>query len=1040
MTKRFTYLTCLSLLLFIGVTLIPQTLRAQTDEITIKGVVSESGTGLPIEQVSISVSSTGVSASTDSTGAFSIVVPNLQAELIVDLPGYNKRNVYLNGRDFINISIVSDKYRSFDNAYNKPLGTGVLKDVTYPLTALTAEDISLSKAASFDQVLQGRVPGLSVIQQSGMPGSRTYMNIRGFSSLYANNEPLLFIDGMIHDYSYASRSLMEGFSMNPFDIVDIDDIADITVLKDGQSYLGAAGSNGVINVNTEQKSETSTVIKFSTYRGISFVPTKQDVLDPDQFRSYFTDVFNTVSPSPGDINSLYPWLNGNSGADYYKYNNNTNWQDEIFKPASLSKYHFFLKGGDDIATYNISTGFLSQKAMYDGSGYSRFNLRINGKINITDKFSVTPNAKLSLADSYLPNQGYSTFKNPIQSALLMPPIMAPYSRDAATGVKLPYIDDTGIFDVSNPVAIVKNAVGTDRNYNFLSSVNAAYAITDKLKISTLLGIDFNNARESIFLPNIGMYQVDSASNSPGDLVNEYRSTQSHTTISYNSHTMNGHSIDFYGGFRYLRNTYKYDKGIDLNTPSDDFRSLGQGSKYNYLRTTTGDDRGLVWVSYFASGKYNYQNKYFADVNLSYDGNSAVNADHRFNFYPSVGAAWRLSSESFLNQAAWLEDLKLRASYSVTGNMFSSIYDYSKLYYTSARIDNYGVLFREAIPNENLELEKKNMVNAGLDLSVAKQAINLHVDYYTSTVNNLIVEQELPESYGYTMYFDNGGKLSSSGIEVAADARIQSGDFAWIIGGTVTQMSTEVKSLEFLNPAATNIVTTIDGAQFVSSVGNPLNSFYGYKTDGIYQTAAEANAVIGPKGLPMQAGDVRFVDSNGDNKINDADKTIIGNPNPSLFGSIYTTFSYKRFDVSLLFNYSMGKDAFNYLRYKTESMDSYDNQSVSVLDRWTASNPSNTMPRAAFGDPTGNTVFSDRWIEDASFLRLQKLTIDYNLAGLPGVYKGITLYITASNLLTFTKYKGYDPDFQYMNSPFYMGVDYGMMPQTRSFIIGAKLDL
>jgi TonB-linked SusC/RagA family outer membrane protein len=1037
MTKRLSNPACLSLICLFLAGIITQPLLAQID---IKGVVMESGTGLPLKQVSISVATTGTSSETDEQGAFTITAPDLGTELIFNLPGYYKRNIYLNGRDFLNVSLVSARYSSLDNEYNSPVGPETYKDATFSVTALKANDLKLSKTTSFDQTLQGRVPGMSVIEQSGMPGHRTYMNIRGISSLYANSEPLLFIDGMIHDYSYATNSLMEGFALNPLDVVDIDDISDITILKDGVSYLGSAGSNGVINVNTEQKAETSTIIKFSTYGGVSMVPKSLDLLSAAQFRNYFGEMLSSRGYTTGEINTMYPWLNGDaSSRDYYKYNNSTDWQDEIFKPAIVSKYHFFLKGGDDIATYNISTGYLAHKGICDNSNYTRFNLRINGKINITERFSVTPNAKLSLADSRLTNFGPSAWKNPILSSVLMPPVMAPNARDAATGAVLPYLDDIGVFNASNPSAIIKNAAGSNRNYHFLSSVTAQYILNEHFKISTLVGINFNNSRENIFLPDIGLVQVDSAYNSPGDFVNEFRSTQNHTTLTYTTQTTSGHSFTVNAGLRYMKNSYKYDLSKDLNTPSDDFKSLGKGSQYSFLRSTIGDNRGLGWMSYYGNINYSYRNKYFVSTNLSYDGNSATNQDNRYNFYPSVGAAWRLSSESFLNQVSWLEDLKLRGSWSVTGNMFSSIYDYSKLYYTSRRLNGDGVLIREVIPNEKMNLEKKNTINAGLDLSVLKQLVNLHIDIFKSSVDNLVIQQELPPTFGYTRYFDNGGKLETTGMEIAADTRIQSGDFVWVLGGSVSKELTEVTSLKFINPNTKNIITSIQGAQYITSAGNPVNAYYGYKTNGVI-SAAEAGIVTGPKGILMQAGDVKFVDTDGNNIINTADKMIIGDPNPDLFGSVYTALSFKNFELSAYLNYSLGNDVFNYVRYKAEGMNSYNNQSASVLERWTTANTGAEMPVASFGDPAGNAVFSDRWIEDGSYFRLKQLTLSYNLPSLPGIYKGITVYLTANNLLTFTKYTGYDPEFLYLNSPFYMGVDYGKMPLTRSVIIGLKLNL
>lgn len=1041
MTKKYLYTTCLSLLTLFFAINVSEPLMAQTPDVNVTGVVTESGTGLPLKQVTISVTSTGTTADTDENGAFTIAVPTLKTELIFNLPGYNLRKIFLNGREKVNISLVASEFKSLDNSYNSPNGPQSVKDAVYSITALTADDLKQSKATSFDQTLQGKVPGMSVVNQSGMPGQRTFMKNRGFSSLYANTEPILFIDGMIHNYSYADVSLMEGFSLNPMDVIDIEDISDITVVKNGNSYLGALGSNGVVNINTEQKAETSTVMKFTAYGGITMAPKLQDVLNPAQFNNYFSEMLTSQGYDATQINSMHPWLNGNeSSNNYYKYNNNTDWQKEIYSPSAVSKFHFFLKGGDDIATYNISTGYLSHKGIADNSSYTRYNLRINGNINITDKFSIIPNAKLSLADSKLANQGPSVWKNANISSVLKPPTMAPYARDKVTGTQLEYLDDVGsTFMVSNPLAITNNASGSNRNYHFLSSITANYRVNEHFNLSTLIGINFNNSRENIFLPDIGMVRIDSAYNSPGDFVYEFRSTQNYSKLTYTNITTSGHSIVANAGFRYLSNSYKHNLSLDLNTPSDDFKSLGQGSQYSYLRSTTGDNRELTWVSYFGDFDYNFRNKYYLNANLSYDGNSAVNSDNRYNFYTSVGAAWRLSSENFLNQVNWLDDLKLRGSYSTTGNMFSTIYDYSKLYYTDRRFNGIGVLTREIIPNENMELEKQSTINAGLDLSIVKQQVNLHFDVYKSNVNNLIIRQELPITYGYTNYFDNGGKIESTGFELSADTRFHFNELIWTLGGSISKEVTEVKSLTFINPNTSNIITTIEAAQFITSVGNAVNAYYGYKTNGLLTSTDAAAGIIGPNGNLMQEGDIKFVGSE-DGIVDENDKTIIGNPNPDFFGGFFTSFTYKNFSLSAMFNYSVGNDVFNYVRSKTESMSAYTNQSTEVLQRWTPTNTGATLPRLAYGDPSGNTVFSDRWIEDGSYLRMGQLTLNYDVPPIKGFVKGVGIYLTATNLFTLTNYTGYDPDFSYMNSPFYMGVDYGKMPQTQSFIIGLKLDL
>ena len=1041
MTNKHVNLAFLVMIKLFLAGLLCQNVQAQSPEIQVSGVVVESGSGLPLNQVFISATATGAIAQTDEDGTFTIAVPDLNAELIIDLPGYIRRRIFLQGRETLEISLVSSDFRSFDDIYFSPMGELVLKEASYALQSLSEQDVRFSSTTSFDQALTGRIPGLRVIRQSGMPGQRTYMNIRGYSSLYAHSEPLIFIDGMIYDYAYANVSLMEGFALNPMDVVDLEDITDITVMKDGLSFLGASGANGAVYVNTEQKAEASTVIRFSSYGGVSMTPNYMNLLNAEQFTGYFNEMLHAQGYNADQINAKYPWLSGNTSApEFYRYNNNTDWQDQIFRPAAVTKHHFFLKGGDEIATYNLSTGYQRHNGIYENSYYNRFNLRVNGTVNITNRFTITPNVKLSVADSHLANHGPSEWKNPVLSSMLIPANMAPNARDEATGEFLNYLDDVGVFEASNPVSIVENALGINRNYHFLSSVTARYSFSDNLGISTLVGINYNNARENIFLPNLGLIQVDSAYNSPGDFIYEFRSTQNHTALHYNRNLGGGHSIRFDGGLRYVANSYKHNLSLDLNTPSDDFKRLGQGAQFSYLRSTTGDNRGLTWVSYYTNAQYSFRNRYFLATSLSFDGNSATNSKNRHNFFPSVAAAWRLSSEPFLSQQTWMDDLKIRGSYSLTGNMFSSVYDYSKLYYTTRRMNTRGVLTREVIPNENLELEKKSTVNAGLDLSILRQRLNMHVDVYQARVDNLIMQQTLPPTFGFTSYYDNGGKLQTTGIEFAANTRMHLNNLVWTFGASITLENTEITELNFLNPNERFIITPVNGAAYITSVGNPVNAFYGFRTDGIL-SEGEAGTVIGPKGRPMQAGDVRFVDTNGDNVINEDDKVIIGDPNPDYFGYLFTGFTFRNFELFAFLNYSVGNDIYNFVRHRAESMDGYINQSTAVLDRWTPNNPGASMPRASYGDPTGNNVFSDRWIEDGSYLRLQQLTLNYMFPPVPGLFnKGITIYLTATNLLTITNYSGYDPEFMYINSPFYMGIDYGKVPQTRSFILGLKLDL
>ncbi len=1039
MAKYYQLLICLSVCLALNVSTIG--IFSQEPEITLKGKLLESGTEIPLPQAIISVISTGNISETNEAGEFEIVVPNLETEIIINLPGFDSRRIYLNGSDYLEIYLVSSEYKSLDDEVFLPLGTRARKNLLNSVSTIDLTDIHKSPATSLDQAFQGRIAGIYVVRHSGFPGQKSWLDIGGVSSIYCKNDPLLIIDGMIHETNYADYGIIDGFSLNPYDIIDVEDVSNISVIKGGQSYWGSNSSTGLIYINSEQKSETSSAISFSAYGGIGLLPAKLDVLNTGQFKSFFRQQLTGGGYSQDDVSQMYPWLDGDIySEDYYKYNNNTDWQDELFKLSAYQKYHIFLKGGDDIATYNISTGYLKHGGIYENAGYSRYNLRINGKINITDRFSVIPNVKLSLADSYLANMGPEESNNPILAALLKSPLMNPNERDPSTGQELKELDDVGVFNVSNPVAVVREGIGSNRNYHFLSSVDAQYRLSDKILISSLTGLDFNNCREALFLPDIGLVDQEFADNSRHDLVYEFRSTQNHSKIVLNHRTKSAGNIYTVFGLRYLKNSYKFDEGNDLNTPSDDFRNLGQGAKYQYLRTTIGDNRGLVWMSYYGVIDYSIKDKYYINANISYDGTSNLTSKTRYNIYPSVNLAWRISSEKPFAAMKSLADLKLRASYGISGNMHSSVYDYSKLFYIGRRLDLYGIILRDAIPNPDLEVEKKSTINAGIDISFNNQITNLHIDYYYSTVGNLIINQELPNEYGFKNYYNNGVILNINAYEFSFDSRMHKSNFVWSYGFTISGYNPKVKKLDFINQSKSGIIYDVYGAQYITQKGEALNVFYGYETNGTYPDDIEAAGVTGPNGLPMTAGDVRFVDKNYDNLIDEDDKTIIGDPNPDLYGGVFSTLTLKKFEFSALFTYSLGNDIFNYVRLKTESMDQFYNQLTSINDRWNSSNTGSDIPKESFGDYRGNTVFSDRWIEDGSFIKLKEFTVSYTPPNFSRLYRDLKVFVTASNLFTLTKYTGYDPEFFYQNNLYYMGFDFGKIPNTRSIIAGIKLAL
>ncbi len=1034
------------LILLLGILSALYSQNTQAQGSSISGTVYDQSTNQPLGQVLITVlddvsGGEGTWAVTDQTGNYELESVKEKAQLVVQLPGYRTRQVFAYGRSTLDITMVKTKFKSMDDFVVLPLAEVQPTDLTISVDYLTAQKLSQSSGTSFDQEMQGNIPGLNAIGHSGMPGHRSWMNIRGNSSMVGRNEPLMIIDGMIHETNYLNSSAIEGFLPNPMDVLDVIDIEGVSVIKDAQSFLGGKGSNGVIYINTEQKKETSTEIKFNFQGGVATLPSKIDLLNPEQFKGLFNSQLTGQGLNQSEIDALYPWLNGGTDAEeYFRYNNNTDWQDEIFKVGALQKYHFFLKGGDDIATYNISTGYVNHKGIVDNSGYSRYNLRLNGIINITNKFSITPNAKLGLATTRLQEQGYNKATNPILASHLKPSIMAPFTRSTETGEELSFLDDVGTFDLSNPAAIVQNLQAENVNFHFLASAKAQYDFSAHLKLASTFGMGYNNSRDNIFIPDYGIEKLDSALNTVRVMVTEFQSFQNNTRLSYEN-TFNGiHSVFGDLGFWYMKTDYETDMGTDLNSPTDDFSSLGSGAKDQFLRTSTGGNRRLKWVSYSANLGYSYMDKYYINGGFSMDASSAMNSDNTYNMYPSGSAAWKLSSEDFLNSVSWIDELKIRGSYGLTGNTYSTVYDYSRLYYVATRLEETGVLVREAIPNNDLAMEKRSMMGVGVDLYSMKQKLGLHIDYFMSSVNNLIILQTLDQAFGYNDYYDNGGTLNSSGIEIMLDTRLPIGKVLWNAGLSVSTQVSEIARLDFISGTDKDyFISSIEGAELITKVGEPMFSFYGYETNGVF-SSSEAGQVVGPNGYLNEAGDVKFVDKDGNNIIDENDKTIIGNPNAQIFGGFFNSFYYRNFSLDLNFTFNIGNDLYNHVRMRGESMDDLYSQRATVTDRWTGDGSSSDMPRNNVGDGYGNNVFSDRWIEDGSYLRLKNICFSYTFPQSTKVYKNLQIYATATNLLTVTKYTGYDPEFMFNNNPEYMGVDYGKVPHPRTFVVGVKLGL
>jgi TonB-linked SusC/RagA family outer membrane protein len=630
-------------------------------------------------------------------------------------------------------------------------------------------------------------------------------------------------------------------------------------------------------------------------------------------------------------------------------------------------------------------------------------------------------------------------------------MLNPYQYDLE-GNMLTLISEVDELGVSNPVAIIDRYRGKNSNYNFNTNMGFEMTLNKDLMLNTNFSLTYNTMKEQVFMPNHGMahYYNDEAHNVSKATNNYLLSFYNNTYLSYKKIFNKVHSITSTTGVNLLTNRYQLDWGLTMNAhENDEYKELSDGT--NNLRRIGGANKAWNWVSLYENLNYAYQDKYLVTAGFSFDGSSKVGenaintikvGDSRFGLFYSAGLGWRMSSESFMKDVSWIDELKLRLTYGKSGNDDIGESTASD-YYESVKFRETVGLYPAVIANKELSYETVSQLNAGLDLALWGSRFRATVDVFNSTTKDMLILTPLKSYLGYSFRPENGGEMQNKGVEVNASYRIVEGrNFKWDIQANVTKLSNEITYLH-----GDMLVTDIVGGQVVNKVGAPANSFYGFVFDGVYESSAQAQTegLVNEKLVPYKGGDARFVDLSGpngtpDGVINQFDKTDIGSSMPELYGGLLNTFTYKRWSLETYLNFVSGNEVFNYVRYKNEGMTGIENQSANVLNRWQYEGQVTDVPRALWNDPIGNSAFSSRWIEDGSYLRVQNIALSYRIPSKWLEFRNAEFYISANNVLTLSKYLGYDPEFATSYSHAEQGVDYGQTPQPRQFVIGIKLGL
>ncbi len=1001
-------------------------LQTTAQQRTITGTVTDSKDGSPVANASVTAVGEKASTITRQDGTFSIGVSPTAKQLQISYIGLDAQTVDISSSSVVTVALVAAS-GSLQDVVVVGYTTQKRTTITGAVSSVNMGDLEQRRVADVAQSLQGQVAGVQVSQSTGAPGDQINIRIRGEGTI-GNNSPLFIIDGIpSRDISFLSPA----------------DIQSMTVLKDASaaSIYGSRASAGVIVVTTKSGRKGRTNIDVNYFNGVQKVSNLPKMLNATQYMNKVEEAWNNSG-----YTGLNPYTADKSRTDLA----NTDWQNELFETGRSQNLQLTASGGTDKVQYLMSAGYYKQNGIviYDNDEYQRINFRTNINSSITDRLTIGTNIQFSSAQQdKLSSRGDAP--GVIRHALIRPPILPVYKnkndptyteRDPFTDLPFytkPWDNSRNRYEFSsNPVALAYFTNDKRSNLKTFGNVYAEYAfLRDKaLKFRTNLGVDLNITHNKAFNPNFGDDDgggsgVDRGlgrKNRPNGL-DENRGQE--TTITWNntlnySKTFDKHSISALAGSEFITNR---SSSIGASRQrfeftADNFQYIDFGGTANLYNGGSAAEWALF--SLFGSATYMYDTRYMITANLRGDASSRFAQNNQWGYFPSVSVGWKIYNENFMNNVNWLSDLKFRANTGKLGNQEIDNYAFLTLLRKSGDqflISRYG--------NPDLKWESTTQHNIGLDIGLLKNKVYLSVDYFEKNTSDILLSISLPSLVGnVSPTIVNAGEVSNKGIEVALNVRNNYKDFSYSINANI---ATVLNRVETLHPNLPSIIGDVSKTE----VGHPLNAYYGYVMEGIYQNQGEITKhLIGTVNPSTKPGDIRFKDINGDGMINDNDRDYLGNSIPKLSYGLNASGGYKGFDLSILFQGVNGVNRYNGAKQITDYDSRPFNHSVRVLDSWKGEGTSNTIPRATFND-NGSSKRSSIFVEDASYLRLKNVEVGYSLRpsifGSKSGFQNLRVYISAQNLLTVTDYTGLDPESTDL-------VDQGTYPQSQAFLFGVNI--
>jgi TonB-linked SusC/RagA family outer membrane protein len=972
------------------------TSRAQTRAVTGKVTTANQ---TPLSDVSVMVKNTNTGTMTDAEGNYKLDIPDKATALVFSLVGYITKEVNATGNN-INVTMEPNMDKSLDEVVVVGYGTKSKKEVTSSIARVTSKEFNNLPLPSFEQALQGRAAGVFINGGSGKLGQGLNIRVRGISSISANQQPFVVVDGVpIVSQSIGSQTEPD----NPLATINPDDIESIEVLKDAASaaIYGSRASNGVLLVTTKSGKAGKTKVTAGVYTGWSEPTRLRKFLNAAQYRELLGAAAEYSGYDPADD------FEDESGTRDWDSNNDVNWAKQAFQKGNIQQYNIALNGGDAKTKFLISASYNKQKGIMLANQLNRATGRINIDHTLNSIFKIGTNISLNNTLNYrLPSD--NAFSNPLQLNAL-PPIQPLYDEEGLLNRNTIYYNALIDYEGNNE--------NLSKTFRTISNAFAEITFNPYLRFRSQVGIDWNNLQENQFL---GRRTLDGA---PGGYSYNNQVTASvftnTNTLNFNKQIGQNQTLDALAGIEYQRGQTSGGGVTGLSFPNDRFTKIASAA---IISDGTSTETQFRFISYFLRANYKLNDRYLIGGSFRVDGSSRFSEDNRYGNFPAVSVGWILSEESFLKNSKFVNFLKLRSSYGITGNAEIGNFSYRSLYGAAAYASISGLVTSQ-IGDDKLKWESTNQFDIGLDFGLLNSRITGEIDYFTKKTKNLLLDVPTPATNGYSSITKNIGDMTNKGFEIVINGNILTGTFKW---------NTSVNFSTYKNEVTRLVAPVSPGGRTLGrlAVGAPFGQFWGRQYAGVDPANGDA-LYIGSDGKPT-------------NVYEDAVDMVIGNPNPDFYGGWNNRFAYKSFDLDVQCQFVKGGDLYNIAGiFQSVNGDYYDNQTLDQMDYWRTPGQITKIPQPRMYEGNG-TGKSSRWVQDGSYFRVKSVNLGYNfsrdqLRSLK--MESARVYIAAYNLFTFTKYTGYDPEVntQYVGN-INLGHDFYTPPQARTINIGINIGL